>query len=133
MGVRGEGGRRSVDRATVGVPPDRLKRELSSTRKGVLLKTGDFFEGELQSVEKEQVKISSVLFGPRSFPRDRVLAVLIGESIETSGPFVLRTQNGSVIRARTLGGREDAIVAEEPRLGPVLIPLAQLAEVRRAQ
>jgi hypothetical protein len=123
----------AVARLIYGLAPDRLKRELTSGRKGVLLKTGDFFEGDLQSADTEQVKISSVLFGPRSFPRDRVLAILMAGSLETSVPFLLRTQNGSVIRAKTLVPRPDAIVAEEPRLGPMLIPLAQLAEVRRGQ
>jgi hypothetical protein len=115
------------------VAPDRLKRELASGRKGVLLKTGDFFEGDLHSIDKDQVKMSSVLFGPRNFPRERVLAIVVAESLETSVPFLVRTENGSMIRARTLGARQDAIIAEEPRLGPVLIPFAQLAEVRRGQ
>lgn len=123
----------AVARLVYGVVPDRLKQQLASGRKGVLLKTGDFFEGDLQSVDKEQVKMSSVLFGSRSFPRDRVLAILVAEPLVTSVPFLVRTQNGSMIRARALGSRDDAIVAEEPRLGPVLIPFAQLAEARRAQ
>jgi hypothetical protein len=109
--------------------PDRLKRELTPHRKGILLKNGDFFEGDIRSVDKYQVKLSSVLFGSRSFPIDRVMAVIVSQWAEIAAPYRVRTQDGSVIRAKALGPGPNSIIAEELRLGQLTIPLARLAEI----
>ncbi len=109
--------------------PDRLKREFTPHRKGVLLKNGDFFEGDIRSVDKYQVKLSSVLFGSRSFPIDRVMAVVVSQLAEIASPYRVRTQDGSVIRAKALTAGNNSIIAEEPRLGRLAIPLARLVEI----
>jgi hypothetical protein len=112
--------------------PDRLKRELSPGRKGVLLNTGDFFEGELRLVDKDQVKVASILFGPRTFPYDKVLAVTLSAAIEMPAKYLVRTSDGSTIRASAISAAQDSLIAEELKLGPLQLPLAQLAELRRA-
>jgi len=109
--------------------PDRLKRELATGRKGVLLKNGDFFEGELRSADTNRVKLSSILFGARSFPTDRVTAVAIAESTERPAAWRVRTVDGSMIRAKSLVPRVGSVVADELRLGALAIPLEELLEI----
>jgi len=119
----------TVARLAYGVVPERLKRELTNGRKGVLLKSGDFFEGELRSVDQNQLKMSSVLFGQRTFQTERVLVVTISTMKEVPAPFQVKTRNGSAIQARTLVPATDSLIAEEARLGRIVIPLAQLGEL----
>jgi len=109
--------------------PDRLRRELATGRKGVLLKNGDFFEGELRSADKYQVKLSSILFGARSFPTDRVTAVIIAELSERPAAYKVRTRDASMVRAKSLAAGQDALVADELRLGALSIPLDELMEI----
>jgi hypothetical protein len=119
----------SISRLVYRAIPERMKRELPPGRKGVLLKTGDFVEGGLQSADKWQVKVGSVLFGTRSFPIDRVLAVVLSEPSDAPAAFVVKTDDGSALRAKTLMAGENCVIAEQLRLGRAIIPLARLSEV----
>ena len=110
--------------------PDRLKTQLARGRKGVLLNSGDFFEGELRQVDNEAVRVESILFGPRTFPFDKVLAIALSDSIELAAKYIVRTLDGSTIRAKAIAAGQDSLVAEELKLGPLEVPLTQLAEVK---
>ena len=123
----------AVSRLVYWPVPERLKRELATGRRGVLLKNGDFFEGELRSADKYQVKVSSILFGSRSFPTDRVTAVAIAESSARPAAYQVRTQDGSLIRAKSLSPGPDSIVADELRLGALAIPLEELMEIEASR
>ena len=96
-----------------------------------LLKSGDFFEGDLLSLDTNQVKLSSVLFGSRNFPADRLLAVTLGEPTEAPARYRVRTEDGSVIRAKSLTAGYDCIIAEELRLGKLTLGLDQLLQIER--
>jgi len=119
----------SVCRIEFGDIPKRIERDLSSQRRGVLLKSGDFFEGDLSLIDRAQVKLSSILFGTRTFPLDRVLAITIAPPLASSAPFLIRTLDGSAIVARTLGSAPDILLVDEPRLGLLMVPLAELAAI----
>jgi len=122
----------SISRLVYRPIPERMKREMPAGRKGVLLKTGDFFEGDLQSADKWQVKIGSVLFGTRSFPLDRVLAVTVSEPSEMPAACLVQTTDGSIIRARSIAPARNSLLAQELRLGSIAIPVGQLSEVTRS-
>ena len=47
--------------------PDTRQELIERGRRGVLLKNGDFFEGEFRLLEQDQVTVSSALFGLRKF------------------------------------------------------------------
>jgi hypothetical protein len=119
----------SVCRIEFGDIPKRIERDLSSQRRGVLLKSGDFFEGDLSSIDRTQAKLSSVLFGTRTVPLDRVLAIIIAPPLANSAPFLIRTLDGSAIVAKTLGSAPDILLVNEPRLGLLMVPLAELAAI----
>jgi hypothetical protein len=120
----------AVARVILKPVPDRLQPELTKNRKGVLLYTGDFFEGELRLLDKQEIKLESILFGPRTFQLDRVLAVTLSDSIALPAKYVIHTLDGSVIRAKEISARADALMAEELKLGPLELPLARLAELK---
>jgi len=53
-----------------------------------------------------------------------VLAITLSDSIELPASYVVRTQDGSIIRAKTIAAGRDALVAEELKLGALELPLA---------
>jgi len=119
----------SVSRIVYGVVPDRFSRELTKGRRGVLLKTGDFFEGDLAATDKYRVKVSSVLFGSRSFPLDRVLVIAVSDPVTGSAPLLVRTSDGSIVQAKSLSTGPNLLLIEEPRLGRWTVPLTNLVEI----
>ena len=86
---------------------------------------------DLLSLDTNQVKLSSVLFGSRNFPADRLLAVTLGEPTEAPARYRVRTEDGSVIRAKSLTAGYDCIIAEELRLGKLTLGLDQLLQIER--
>jgi len=119
----------SVSRIEFDTVPKRLQGELSGRRKGVLLKTGDFFEGELSSLNRSEVKLSSVLFGSRTFPGERVLGVTVSTTLPSAAPMTVRTLDGSLILAKSITSGPDLLLVEEPRFGLLAVSLAELASI----
>ena len=59
--------------------PDTFKAKLEGTRQGVVLRKGDFFEGEFSRLDLNQAAVSSVLFGVKKFNlKTEVGALVIG-------------------------------------------------------
>lgn len=59
--------------------PDTFKEKLAGSRPGVVLRSGDFFEGEFSRLELHQAALSSVLFGLKKFNlKTEVSALIIG-------------------------------------------------------
>lgn len=59
--------------------PDTFKEKLAGSRPGVILRSGDFFEGEFSRLELHQATLSSVLFGLKKFNlKTEVSALIVG-------------------------------------------------------
>jgi len=111
----------------------KFEQELSPGRRGVLLASGDFFEGEFASLEKDRLEMSSVLFGHRSFKLgDQVIALVLADPSPATAPFTVRTTDGSELRAPFVTPEPNAVAFVDPTLGPCRIPVSQLVEITQA-
>ncbi len=74
-------------------------QRLKPGRTGVLLGSGDFVDGDV-NFKDGQVRVSSVLFGSRTFNTwDQTVAIVLAEPRARPGQFEIRTADGSIIQA----------------------------------
>ena len=106
--------------------------ENSTNRVGVFLRNGDFFESEFKGINSGLLKTSSVLFGIRTFPpyKQQVLAVVFNNITPAVAPYEVRLTDGSVLKVKSLAFKEGTVVVDDLTLGPLPLPLAEVAEIR---
>ena len=108
-----------------------LATRMRPGRAGVLLANGDFVDGEFKGVADGRVRISSVLFGLRTFTIGReALAVTVREVAPAGGRWELKLANGSVLAANTLVADDGAVVFKDGSLNGLRIPAAELRNLR---
>ena len=111
----------------------RLAAKIQSGQPGVLLTTGEFFEGEFRGIEHGKAQISSVLYGLRRFDVEtEVVAAVLRKSPSTPEPYSVKTVDGSVWLGKVTGVGPGEVLLEERALGRCSIPSFELAEVRWA-
>ena len=97
---------------------------------GVWLANGEHLEGELRAVGDGRLRVSSVLYGLKSFDaNNEVVMAALQPSSERPARFEVKTVNGSVWRAQALGFGENELILKESALGSVTIPLHELATI----
>ncbi|HEY7117398.1 MAG TPA: NPCBM/NEW2 domain-containing protein [Tepidisphaeraceae bacterium] len=101
--------------------PDAVAR-LPEKRTGVLLKEGDFVEGEFKGLGGGRVQLSSVLFGLARFDvRDKAAAVLINDLEPGARPqTVLRTTDGSIYVAKAISFDKDRLLIDDDAIATPL-------------
>ncbi len=99
-------------------------------RPGLLLRRGDFIDGDFKEVERGKMKVSSVLFGLRSYILADEVAVLVFRSA-TPAPslFEVRTRGQGTLTAATIAVEADELVATLPLAGVWRLPLGEVTEV----
>jgi hypothetical protein len=103
-------------------------------RTGVLLENGDFVDGEFKSLGNNRVKISSVLFGLRSYDLNSgVVAVVLRESSPETTAFEIHSRDGSVWLAKSLAVGQDELALDVPALGPRKVAGSDVAEIKRKE
>lgn len=109
----------------------RLAAKIQTGRAGVLLTTGEFFEGEFRGIERGQAQVSSVLYGLRRFDVEtEVVAAVLRTASSALRSFAVKTEDGSVWLGTVTGVGEGEVFLEERSLGRCRIPIYDLAEVR---
>ena len=77
--------------------------KLPANRPGVLLRRGDFFDGELVKLADGELSVNSILFGPRTFNvATEVLAVALADVRPGPAMYTVKTLAGSHLRATAL-------------------------------
>jgi hypothetical protein len=101
-------------------------------RTGVLLARGDFVDGDFRGIEDGQVKVSSILFGTRSFDaKKEVLAVALREISPAAANYEIQLRDQSMLPAGAVMFERDALVIQDPVLGVVRLPAGDLAVLWR--
>lgn len=100
-------------------------------RTGLLLRSGDFFEGEINAITDRMVTVNSVLFGVKRFELGpKVAAILFSEPWKENAAWDVRLADGSRLRARALKITADnAVELDELTLGKIKVAGAQISEV----
>jgi hypothetical protein len=109
-----------------------VRFDLAANRTGMFLQNGDFMESELDQITEHTVVMESVLFGRRSYSRDNAqpLAIVLNDFASTNAPLTVKLVDGTTLKAQAVRGDRDAIVVQEPSLGELCVPAAQLQEIR---
>ena len=105
---------------------------LRPNRPGALLASGDFVDGELIAGEPGRLRISSVLFGIRSYSAEgSVLAVHLREVAEAGAEFEILSPDGSRLLANQLELRAEGLAGRERNAGEFLLRTSDVRELRR--
>jgi len=109
-----------------------MEARLVPGRPGVLLAKGDFVDGEFRGIEDGQVKVSSILFGARSFDvKKEVLAIALHEISPTPANYEVRLRDDSLLPAGAVTFERDALVIQDSILGTVRLSVDGLAVLRQ--
>lgn len=101
---------------------------------GVLLASGDFFEGELSALNDHTLTLTSTLFGERHFRTDReVVAIRLRNAGAPQGKWIVRLTNGTVARASGVQIAGGVLQFDDPAAGPMTATLNELVELRRGE
>ncbi len=97
---------------------------------GVLLSGGDFFEGEISSIDRDTIIVNSIIMGLRDFRLSRDVAmVVLADAREPEGAVRVRGRDGSLLMADRLRIERDQVVVEHPLAGRVALGKGQIAEI----
>ncbi len=99
-------------------------------QKGVLLTNGDFFLGNLVSIQDSNVKLSSVLFGLKQFETWRVAAVVLQDPSPSDTPYLLHLTDGSMLLADRLSIEKNALSAQAQSLPNLRFSPDRITEIR---
>lgn len=109
-----------------------IQRSLKPGRRGLVLRNGDFIDGELKSMDRNSVTIGSVVFGLRTYRLgSEVIAICLADPDPASEGMELRLRDGSRIVARDARLRQDRLEIDDPRLGDFAVPTGELAGLKR--
>ena len=114
--------------------PDFRPEKLPANRTGVLLRRGDFFEGEFVKLADGELRVDSILFGPRTFNvATEVLAVALADVKPEPAVFGVETLAGSRLCATALREEQGRLRATVPGLGILRLPPGELSAVQRLE
>ena len=109
-----------------------LMNRVRPGRAGGMMVSGDFVDGELVAGRSGQVRLSSVLFGLRSYSAaGELVAVFVRDVVEAPLEFEARMVGGSRLHLRHLTLRDGEFTARERSLGEVTLRVEELTELRR--
>jgi hypothetical protein len=107
-----------------------MTARIPAGRAGVLLRAGDFVEGEFKGIAGGRVQISSVLFGVQRFETGgQAVCAVLNDPEPPKAQFVVRTTLGSIYMAKSATVANDKIVVEDAVAGQFTIERLQVEEI----
>ena len=124
-----------VARAVLRVSPRNALLGNPDLAQGALLGNGDFIEGRLQFGRGRDVKVSSVLFGLKSYSLDSsdLAALVFGSPSAGGARYELRMADNSIVMAKSISVVQDQVEIVEPLLGALQVPRDAVTEIRGIQ
>ena len=122
----------NVARIVMRPVPVKHRDHLNAGRAGVLLRNGDFIEGEFRSLKEDWLVVDSVIFGVKVYGLDEVMALVlakVGKPARTTR-FELMLGNGTQLFVRSFKVRAGEVTVDDPTVGRVKIPLNEFGEMR---
>jgi hypothetical protein len=97
----------------------------------LLLKNGDFVDGEFQRFKSGRVSLNSVLLGWKHLPQDQALVLVLHDPVSSSTRFAVRTRNGSQFFVDNLTVEKEALRFQDSILDGWQVALKDLKGVER--
>ncbi len=112
--------------------PQRLQRRLNAGEPGVILRSGEFVGGEIQSLRDGRVTISSIPLGLKQFDTRSEVTALVWRKPGglDQAPCRVTTANGSVWYGTSLTIEGNWVVIKSGSLGARRLPLYEVVEMR---
>jgi hypothetical protein len=113
------------------LPPD-LEKLVQGERRGLLLRSGDFYEGRFDSMAGGSLKLSSVLLGMKEHSiLDEADALVLRKIVEVPASFRVETHEGSVLLAQKAAIIGAELVVEVAGLGEARFGVAEVKSLQR--
>lgn len=133
--VRLAGGAGSISRVHVArllfqAMGDTHESSLQRGRTGVLLKSGDFVEGNFTGVRAGEIEVGSVILGSKKISLNQAVAVILSDVRPAPAKYEVATQGGGLYRAVTVRLEDAAVFVNDTALGLQKISLPEIAEIR---
>lgn len=113
-------------------PPTReaaVKLSQSAGKTGVILTSGDFFEGSVIGIDDSRIRVSSVLFGLKRYDTGQVVAAILRDPAPTPSKYEVRPADGSLIFADALTFEKDRLVVPTRLAGNLKFLPADLIDI----
>jgi hypothetical protein len=109
--------------------PDMLSR-IPAGRTGVLLRAGDFVEGDFKGIAGARIQLSSVLFGLQRFEIGAQAACVVLRDLDPArAQYVLRTTDGSIYMAKSAKVENQTLVVEDAAAGEFNVARHEVEEI----
>jgi hypothetical protein len=111
--------------------PVELEEQIKGGRAGVLLSSKEFVEGDFKSFSQGQIKVSSVLFGTKTYDPGQVIAVILRPEKPTPARYELKTRDDSRFLVNNLRVQNESILLQDPAVAGLSVSSTELVELRR--
>ena len=110
--------------------PAALESHIAQGQAGVLLDSGDFFQGTVRDLNGDHVRADSVLFGVQTFDlTNQALAIVLHDVAIPKARWRVRDVQGSIFLADRIKSVEGKLSFDDAQLGAIAVPIDQLAEI----
>ena len=103
---------------------------LQRGRIGVLLRSGDFVEGDFNGIRNGEIEVGSVVLGPKKVSVNQAVAVILRDVRPGPAKYEVTTYNGGLYRAGSIRLQNDAVLVSDSALGAIKIPVEELRDLR---
>lgn len=107
-----------------------MTHNLLDGRNGVLMKTGDFLEGEVSILSQRNARVSSILYGLRMVAREQAAMLVLNQSDPADAPVVLQMADGSIWKTDRLRIEGDRMVVEDDIAGVMRLESRHFQTIR---
>jgi len=109
-----------------------LAHQLRDRKPGLLLASGDYFEGNLRQLRDGSVEMESILFGRKTFALGtEALALWLGVPKVVASHFSVHTRHGSVLRTAKIDLQPAGVMLDQSPVRRHRFPVGELAALRR--
>jgi hypothetical protein len=102
-------------------------------RTGVLLKNGDFVEGNFGGSKGGQVEVSSVILGSKKLSAAQVTAVILRDMNAGSTRFEITTRNQGLYRVNAVQLQKEALLLTDSAVPRIKLMVAEIAALQRME
>jgi hypothetical protein len=99
----------------------------------VLLKSGDFVEGEINTIRSGEIDVGSVVLGAKKVSLNQAVAVILRDVRPTPAKYEVTTQSGALYRMSILRLESDAVLVSDAAFGSIKIGAGELRELRAGE
>ncbi len=111
--------------------PLELSAGIGRGHSGVLLTSGDFYEGDFRGIKDGRVRVDSVVFGLKTFENNELLAISLHDIADDGKHISVRTSDGSIYLPAKLSIEKGCLQMQDDSAGPVSVSIRDIVEIRR--